>query len=101
MATGAAVFPYALRISNFMAVSDSPLTLDKNLWRTSLSNYRIDGRPVFDLSNPIQRARMEQILKLADELDVPQDDLESRTCLQRRFPHPRLITDDNMGTEWQ
>jgi spermidine synthase len=101
MATGAAAFPYVLRISDFIAVSDSPLVLDKDLWRTVLSNYRIDGQPVFDLANPVQRARMEQILSLADEMDIPHDDLESRASLQRRFPHPRLITDDNMGAEWQ
>lgn len=101
MATGAATFPYALRISNFMAVSDSPVTLDKERWRTALSNYRIDGRPVFDLANPTQRTRMEQILGLADERDGPQGDLESRVSLQRRLPHARLITDDNMGTEWR
>jgi hypothetical protein len=101
MATGASIFPYALRIANFIAVSDSPLTLDKNLWRTALSNYRIDGRPVFDLADPAQHARMEQVLNLADGLDVFHGDLESRASLQRRIAHPRLITDDNMGTEWQ
>ena len=101
MATGAAVFPYALRISSFLAVSDSPLVLDKNLWRTALTNYRIDGRPVFNLANPLQGARLEEVLHLADELDVPNGGLESRTSLQRRIMHPRLITDDNMGTEWQ
>jgi spermidine synthase len=101
MSTGAAAFPYALRISDFVAVSDSPLMLDKALWRSTLSSYRIDGRPVFDLTDPAQKARMEQILGLADELDIAHDDLESRADLQRRFPHARLVTDDNMGTEWQ
>lgn len=101
MATGTAAFPYALRISSFLAVSDSPLVLDKNLWRTALTSYRIDGRPVYDLANPLQRARLEDVLRLADELDVPKGGLESRASLQRRIKQPRLITDDNMGTEWQ
>jgi len=101
MATGAAAFPYALRISNFMTVSESPLILDKNRWRASLSNYRIDGRPVFDLSDPLQRAKLEEVLDLADEQGGPQLDIESRTSLQARIIRPRLITDDNMGTEWQ
>jgi len=101
LATGAAAFPYALRINSFLAVSDSPLTLDKNLWRAALTSYRIDGRPVFDLSIPVQLARMEEVLHLADELDLPGGQLESRASLRRRLKDARLVTDDNMGTEWQ
>jgi predicted membrane-bound spermidine synthase len=100
LATGATAFPYALRINSFLAVSDSPFTLDKNLWRKALSNYQIDGRPVFDLANPLQRARLEEVLHLADELDVPNGNLESRASLLHRLQGARLITDDNMGTEW-
>jgi hypothetical protein len=101
LATGASVFPYALRISSFLAVSDSPLALDKNRWRAALSSYRIDGRPVFDLANPQQRTRLDEVLHLADELDAPGGGLESRASLQRRLTAARQITDDNMGTEWK
>jgi hypothetical protein len=100
MATGVAVFPHALRLTNFLAVSDSPLRLDKERWRAMLSNYRIDGHPVFDLSRPEQRARLEQVLELADELDVPGGELESRASLANRLRGVRLVTEDNMGTEW-
>ena len=34
LVTGATAFPYALRINSFLAVSNSPITLDKSLWRT-------------------------------------------------------------------
>ena len=101
MATGADAFPYALRISNFMTVSDSPLMLNKDRWRASLSTYRIDGRPVFDLSNPQDRAQLKEVLDLADEQGGPKLDIESRASLQSRIMRPRLITDDNMGTEWE
>jgi spermidine synthase len=100
LATGATAFPYALRVLNFLAVSDSPFILDKNRWRTSLTNYQIDGRPILDLSDPLQRTRLEGILHLADELDVPGRELESRSSLLQRYKGARLITDDNMGTEW-
>lgn len=100
LVTGAKAFPYALRIHSFIAVSDSPITLDKNRWRIALSNYQIDGLPVFDLAKPDQRARLEEILHLADELDVPGGLIESRDSILRRFKGVRLITDDNMGTEW-
>jgi len=101
MATGADAFPYALRISNFVAVSDSPLSLDKNRLRAALANYRIDGQPVFDLLDPRGRARLEEVVSMADGMDAPGGWLESRASLQRRIVLPRLVTDDNMGTEWQ
>ena len=100
LATGVAAFPYALRIHNFLAVSDSPLALDKGTWRTALTHYRIDGRPVFDLANSMQKARLEEVLQLADQLDVPNGLLESRNSLLKRLKGARLVTDDNMGTEW-
>jgi spermidine synthase len=100
-ATGIAAFPYALRLSNFLAVSDEPITLDKDAWRTALINYKIDGKPVFDLSDPFNRTRIQQVLSLADEMDGPGGRLESRSSLQRRLKDTREITDDNMGTEWQ
>lgn len=100
LATGASAFPYALRVYNFLAVSDSPFTLDKSLWRTALTNYRIEGRPVFDLNKPDQRARLEEVLDVADQLDVPNGLLESRTSLLSRLRGAGRITDDNMGTEW-
>jgi hypothetical protein len=101
LATGATAFPYALRIHSFLAVSDSPITLDKNRWRSKLAAYRIDDRPVFDLTKPDQRARLEEVLSLADQLDAPGSPLESRDSMLRRLKGVQLITDDNMGTEWQ
>jgi len=100
LATGATAFPYALRVHSFVAVSDSPITLDKNRWRIALTHYQIDGRPVFDLAKLDQRARLEEVLHLADELDVPGGMLESHDSILHRFKGARLITDDNMGTEW-
>jgi spermidine synthase len=100
MATGIAVFSSALRVDNFLAVSDAPLKLDKDRWRSLLSDYRIDGKPVVNLSDAEDRAKLEKLLHLADELDVPGSDLESRASLANRLNGVRIVTDDNMGTEW-
>jgi len=100
LATGANAFPFALRVLGFIAVSDSPIVLDKDRWRTALTNYRIDGRPVLDLADPHQRARLEEVLSLADQFDNPNGGLESRASLLRHWKDARLITDDNMGIEW-
>jgi spermidine synthase len=101
LATGSTVFPYSLRIANFLAVSDSPFTLDENLWRDALTNYQIDGHPVFDLSVPHHQKRLEEVLRLADEPDGPGSMRESRARILKRMARVRLITDDNMGTEWK
>lgn len=103
--TGATVFPYALRISNFLAVSDSPINFDRERCKQILTNYRIDGRPVFDLSKADGRATFEQIISLPPSnhetpgqwLDMT---IEDRASLLNRLKGNRLITDDNMGTEW-
>jgi spermidine synthase len=100
LATGIAAFPYALRIQSFLAVSNSPLQLDKDLWRVPLTKYRIDGHPVFDLADPKQKAKLEEVLNLCKQVDVPDGWIESRESLVRRLNGVRLITDDNMGTEW-
>lgn len=100
LATGATAFPYALRFMGFLAVSDSPIVLDKNRWRAALTNFRIDERPILDLADPAQRARLENILQIPDGLDTPNGALESRSSLLRRYMGVRLITDNNMGTEW-
>ena len=103
--TGATEFPYALRIENFLAVGGSPVTLDRDLWRRALENYRIDGRPVLDLKRPKDQARLEQVLQLAAEPDrQPQkqgNEIETRAELLARWQGFPIVTDDNMGTEWR
>jgi spermidine synthase len=106
IATGASAFPYALRIANFVAVSDSPFTLDKGRWKAALVQYQIDGRSVFDL--PRDSENLNNILHLADEMDLSgaaiglqNGMLESRAHMLARCKGSRIITDDNMGTEWR
>jgi spermidine synthase len=104
--TAATVYPYALRLAGFIAVSDSPIVFDRARLRSTLEAYRIDGRPVFDLSRAEDRTRLDQIASLSESMS--QDPnlernsvLEDRASLLRRLKGMRLITDDNMGTEWQ
>lgn len=104
--TGATVFPYALRVANFLAVSDSPIVFDRAGLRSTLGSYRIDGQPVFDFSRSSDRAKLEQIASMSEStsLDPNQERdavLEDRSSLLRRLKGLRLVTDDNMGTEWQ
>jgi spermidine synthase len=104
-ATGCAEFPYALRIANFLAVSDSPISVDQQLWRKLMINYKIDGKPVFNLANGNDQSRLAEILRVADEPEhQPRSqgtEIESRAELLARWKGYRLITDDNMGAEWR
>ncbi|PYS20440.1 MAG: spermidine synthase, partial [Acidobacteria bacterium] len=101
-ATGVGVYPYALRVANFLAVSDSKITMDKERWRKVLSHYQIDGVPLFILSNPAHVERLNQVLSLCDKFGQNPEvfDLEYEGSIRARTSHARIITDDNMGTEW-
>lgn len=103
--TGISVFPYALRVSSFLALSDSPIVYDRTHLRAILESYRIDGEPVFDLSKAADRARLEATVSLPevqDEKPGPLDEtIETRASMLARQTGLRRITDNNMGLEWQ
>jgi spermidine synthase len=103
--TGATVFPYAMRISTFIAVSDSPIDFDRARLRSTLGAYRIASQRVFDPADPRDRARLEEISSIplvsrADTDEATVFSLQSRADLLAQWKGRRLITDDNMGTEW-
>jgi spermidine synthase len=102
MATGMSVFPYALRFTRCIAVSDSPILFDRNRWKSVLLEYAIDGKPVVDEHDPQQMSRLDELVNMkddpsgADDLSVEFDDQ-----LRRRLHGRLIITDDNMGLEWR
>jgi spermidine synthase len=103
MATGVRVFPFGMRLVNFMVVSDTALQLDAQHWRDVLLQYRIDGKPVFDVSQEHDRRRLNEVLQLTATMDraLPTPfTLESADHIRARTSNARIITDDNMGTEW-
>src|SRR5437868_713280 len=104
IATGLKVFPYGLRVYNALALSDSPLVFDRERWKSVLLRYKIDGKPVIDSSRP------EQMQKLDFIVDTPEappsgkwESIEGNDEMRRRLQnrHHIIITDDNMGVEWQ
>jgi spermidine synthase len=103
MATAVKVFPYGIRLANFMVVSDAPLQLDAQRWFDVLSRYTIDGKQVFDLSQEQHRRRLIEVMSMVTTMDRDLPGfftLESAGHLRARTAHVRIITDDNMGTEW-
>jgi spermidine synthase len=103
LATGVRVFPFGMRVANFLVVSDSPLHLDAQRWFGVLSHYTIDGQAVFDLSQDQQRHRLIEVMSMVNTMDRDLPSFftfESAAHLSARTASARTITDDNMGTEW-
>jgi len=65
-------------------------------------NYRIEGKPVLDLTRSLDRQRLEEVLALADTVQDPagRGAMENQTSIRRHYQGKRIITDDNMGAEW-
>jgi len=104
--TGALVFPFALRVANFVAVSDSPIHFDRANWKRVLEHYEIDGRRVFDTSKLADRECIDRWVAMPESEQQSsgvhyEASIEDRASLLRRLESQDLITDDNMGTEWQ
>ena len=57
--TACTAFPYGARFINHMVVSQTPIAWDFSRWRTVLENYKIDGKPEFDLKDAADRSRIE------------------------------------------
>ena len=101
--TGAATFPYVYRFGPFLAVSDSAISFSRERWRQTLMEYRIEGEPILDLSDADDHARLEEIVASADEMDAAEYDrwgMETAAAIRRRTRGRRIITDDNMASEW-
>lgn len=91
--TAAKTFPHFKRVANFVAVSDAPFDFDRPRWRTLLETMRIEGQPILDLSSPSDQ-------KLFDELRG-YNDMEPAWSIKERYEKTRrVVTDDNMVTEW-
>jgi spermidine synthase len=103
IATALSAFPFGLRILNFLAVSDSPILFDTELWFSVLRRYQIDGRTLFDPGDPVAQRVLTHYALLPQSLNEPPTfmGLEWADSLRSRIGPTRLITDDNMGLEWE
>ncbi len=115
--TAVEVFPHSMMIFNNVVVSNDPLNFDKQRWRKALLDYKIDGKRIFDLSRQADKTVFTHLMDIADSMDKPEADrrelarvrgreysastrLVSRQEMIQRSQHARVVTDDNMATEW-
>ncbi len=102
--TAVTVFPHAMRVYNFMAVSDAPFVFDKARWGRTLASYAIYGDKAIDTSTEDGKKTYEELLAYADTISAEPEDhgLESRARLLARseIQDAHVVTDDNMVPEW-
>jgi spermidine synthase len=101
--TACEAFGYGFRMLSFMWVSDSKLELNRERWRKNLTAYRIDGEPVFDVSDAAQRERLEDAVNLQDKSrpgTTREEWFLGCETIRERYADREVITDDNMATEW-
>ena len=101
-ATGVTVFPYGLRFGPFLAVSDAPLQLDEARWRKTMLAYKLEGKSV--LEGPEGQRRLEQVaayFRTEDATGSEHFAVEGIESIRKRTRGAKIITDDNMASEWQ
>ena len=98
--TGLTVFRYGMMVENCLAVSDSPIKIDKDRWREVLMAYRIDGVPVLHPDRYSDQRRLDELLSLPVDQPEKWESLQDADYVRQRNIGKRLVTDDNMGTEW-
>ena len=93
--TCASSFPHVLRVFNFMVASDAPIHLDEARFRGALERWTLAGKPVFELTRAADRLTIERAIASL------RPHLEDEVALRARTARFEVITDDNMGTEWE
>jgi spermidine synthase len=88
--TAMTAFPRGVLVINFAAVGDS-VRFDRDRFRRVIANYAIDGHRLFRSGSVADARRLEAVL------DLPVVD---RGQVLRGSAFARIVTDDNMETEW-
>lgn len=103
IATALHVFPYGLRVVNFLLVSDSPVEISTSRWIDTLRQYKIDGRYLFDPADALAQHTLAQYEQFANTINLRpvQFGLQGSDSLRKNYGRERLITDNNMGREWE
>ncbi|MGD0334100.1 MAG: fused MFS/spermidine synthase [Xanthobacteraceae bacterium] len=98
--TGCLAFANGARFLNHMVVSATPIRWDFVRWRRILASYRIDGRPVFDISRSEDRAELDRLQASLAAANAPRP-IEACADILARTAGEQPVTDDNMGSEWR
>ncbi len=102
--TAATVFPYAVRVWTFIAVSDSPIEVNKERWLDAMRRYTIDGLPMLGPNNAAANTSLlNTYARWVDQSrgDSDKQIIEYANTMRARYKGRTVITDDNMACEWR
>ena len=101
--TGCLGFADGARFLNHMVVAQTRIGWDFERWRQTLASYKIDGRPVLDLSRSDDRALLDNFTSHRSDVTSGTEKTLFEPCasILARTAGKESITDDNMGTEWR
>jgi spermidine synthase len=98
--TGLEVFPHVLLVGNNCVGSMSPLVPNGERWSTILKEYRIEGKPLFDLNTVEGRRDFQGVIGFIESGFGPSCRLVYRQELLEDCGSAPIITDDNLGDEY-
>ena len=87
-------FPYALRLRGFVAASSRPIRFDKDRWKSLLAQASTQNPPLLDTTDPAGRKALADLYRIEAEM-------EGRESMAARTATARIVTDDNMASEWR
>jgi spermidine synthase len=103
--TGCLAFEHGARFLNHMVVSPTPIAWDFGRWRRTLEAYRIDGNAQFDSAREEDRALLDRLMAteagLTSKAPYGERPIEPCPDILARTAGKRIMTDDNMGSEWR
>jgi len=104
--TGCAAFADGARFTNHLVVSNAPIKWDFGRWRRTLEAYAIDGKPILRSESPEERAKLDELESWQKSLDKGEAidqkrPIEHCSDILLRTAEKKLVTDDNMGSEWR
>jgi hypothetical protein len=88
-------------VMNNCVGSMGPLTVDYPRWQEILQSYEIDGEPLFRL--PEESASLNQVLTFGRSRENARGNwfTRDRAEMQQRYGGATVITDANLGEEYQ
>lgn len=106
--TGATACPNSLRFQNHMLCSKDEIVADVSRLEAVLWSYEIEGVTQHDRNNAQHRLRIAEVVEMFDPsrygfnaaLDFLTYPLEHSQSILERTGENFIITDDNMGDEW-
>jgi len=96
------VFPHTMMVMNNCMASFAPMQPDKARWERILTQYEIDGEPVFPANG--DRKALDGVLKFVEQERLPKHPdwwcWCGRAAMEAAYGKFEPITDDNLGHEY-